>query len=128
MTQQRLRPTPRSLTIIIPAYNEVDTIEECIRRVIEAPKLDLDFDIVISDNVSTDGTREILERLDDRRIKVVLRDSILVRERIFVVRSNTPGATSFFGRTPTSNTTLVITLMYWNLSLSPTPMSSMAQD
>ena len=68
------KTTPKTLTIIIPAYNEAETIEECIRRVITAPKRGLDFDIVISDNVSTDGTREILQKLDDPRIKVVLRE------------------------------------------------------
>ena len=65
---------PKTLTIIIPAYNEVHTIEECVRRVIAAPKRGLEFDIVISDNVSTDGTRELLEKFDDPRIKVVVRD------------------------------------------------------
>ena len=65
---------PKTLTIIIPAYNEVHTIEECVRRVIAASKRGLEFDIVISDNVSTDGTRELLEKFDDPRIKVVMRD------------------------------------------------------
>src|SRR5690606_25424537 len=41
---------------------------------IAAPKSGLDFDIVISDNLSTDGTRELLARMDDPRIKVILRD------------------------------------------------------
>lgn len=68
------KPTPKTLTILIPAYNEAATIEECVRRAIEAPKRGLEFNIVISDNVSTDGTREILERFDDPRIKVVFRD------------------------------------------------------
>ncbi|MEQ8319634.1 MAG: glycosyltransferase family 2 protein [Rhodospirillales bacterium] len=66
---------PKSLTIIIPAYNEADTIMECVRRVVEADKRGLEWDIVISDNVSTDGTRELLEKIDDPKIKVVLRDS-----------------------------------------------------
>lgn len=66
--------TPKTLTIVIPAYNEAGTIEECIRRVIEAPKRGLEWDIVVSDNVSIDGTRDILEKLDDPRIKVVYRD------------------------------------------------------
>ncbi len=66
---------PQSLTIIIPAYNEAETIEECVRRVIFAPKRGLDFDIIISDNVSNDGTREILEQLDDPRIKVIFRNT-----------------------------------------------------
>ncbi|MGB0681385.1 MAG: glycosyltransferase family 2 protein [Magnetovibrionaceae bacterium] len=69
------RPTPRSMTILIPAYNEAECIEECVRRVIAAPKRGLAFDIVISDNVSTDGTRDILAKMDDPKIKVILRDT-----------------------------------------------------
>ena len=68
------KPLPKTLTVIIPAYNEAETIEECVRRVIAAPKRGLEFDIVISDNVSTDGTREILRKFDDPRIKVVFRE------------------------------------------------------
>jgi len=67
--------TPKTLTIIIPAYNEAQTIVECVRRVKEADKRGLDWDIVISDNVSTDGTREILEKFDDPRVKVVFRET-----------------------------------------------------
>ncbi len=66
---------PKTLTIVIPAYNEAQTISECIRRVQEAPKRGLEWDIVVSDNVSTDGTREILEAVDDPKITVVLRDT-----------------------------------------------------
>jgi glycosyltransferase involved in cell wall biosynthesis len=75
MPERGDKPPFKTMTIIIPAYNEAATIEECIRRVIAAPKRGLEFDIVVSDNVSTDGTREILQKLDDPRIKVVLRDS-----------------------------------------------------
>lgn len=67
--------TPKSMTIIIPAYNEADTIVECIRRVKKADKRGLEWDIVVSDNVSTDGTRELLQKLDDPKVKVVLRDT-----------------------------------------------------
>lgn len=66
---------PASITVVIPAYNEAQTIRECLRRVIDAPKRGLEFDIVVSDNVSTDGTREILAGIDDPRITVVLRDT-----------------------------------------------------
>ncbi len=48
-----------SLSIVIPVYNERATIEEILRRVEEVP---LDKEIVIVDDASTDGTRELLER------------------------------------------------------------------
>lgn len=43
------------LTVIIPAYNEIDTIAELVRRV-EA--IEIDKQLVLVDNDSTDGTRE----------------------------------------------------------------------
>ncbi len=50
-----VRPT---LSVIIPAYNERDTIEEALRRVRE---LDTELEIIVVDDCSTDGTRELLE-------------------------------------------------------------------
>ena len=48
------------LSIIIPCYNEEKTIAEIIRRV-KAIDLD-DFEIIVVDDASTDGTRDILEK------------------------------------------------------------------
>jgi len=48
------------LSVLIPAYNEVNTLEEAIRRVrgVRLPK-----EIIVVDDGSTDGTRELLMRL-----------------------------------------------------------------
>ncbi|OFX29646.1 MAG: hypothetical protein A2Z07_07655 [Armatimonadetes bacterium RBG_16_67_12] len=51
------------LSVVIPVYNERQTIEELIRRVRAASVDGLDIEIVIVDDGSTDGTRDILERL-----------------------------------------------------------------
>src|SRR5438094_4735143 len=51
------RPT---VSVVIPAYNERTTIEEIILRV---QSMDLDKEIVIVDDASTDGTREFLAEL-----------------------------------------------------------------
>lgn len=53
--------------MIIPAYNEVATIAEIIRRVRQAP---FEKEILIVDDASTDGTREYLEGLEDPAIRV----------------------------------------------------------
>ena len=70
-----MKNLPKSISIIIPAYNEASTIEECLRRVIAAPKRGLDFEVIISDGLSTDGTREILEKVKDPKVKVIFRDT-----------------------------------------------------
>jgi glycosyltransferase involved in cell wall biosynthesis len=48
------------LSVLIPVYNEVETLEEAIRRVrsVRLPK-----EIIVVDDGSTDGSRELLERL-----------------------------------------------------------------
>jgi glycosyltransferase involved in cell wall biosynthesis len=48
------------LSVVMPAYNEKDTIEEIIRRVQAVP---LRTQLIVVDDCSTDGTREILVRL-----------------------------------------------------------------
>lgn len=52
------------LSIIIPTYNERDTIREILRRVQEAPTAGLTKEIIVVDDGSTDGTRDILRALD----------------------------------------------------------------
>jgi glycosyltransferase involved in cell wall biosynthesis len=48
------------LSVIIPVYNERDTVELLLKRVEAAPH---EKEIILVDDASTDGTREILERL-----------------------------------------------------------------
>ncbi len=61
-----------NLSVIIPAYNEKDTIREIIRRVKLTGLAD---EILIVDDGSSDGTREILKELAlDPSIRVVLHE------------------------------------------------------
>ena len=50
------------LTIVIPAYNEVETIEMVIERLRQLPYA---LQIIVVDDCSQDGTAAIVERLDD---------------------------------------------------------------
>ena len=61
------------ISLIAPAYNEADGIEELYRRVCAAsPAWGEDFELVIVDDGSRDRTMEVLERLAvDPRLKVV---------------------------------------------------------
>ena len=59
------------LTIIVTVYNEVKTIKQAIDDV---RSLDVDKEIIVIDNCSTDGTCEILEALTDYDIEIVYQD------------------------------------------------------
>ena len=49
------------LSIVIPVYNEKNTIRTIVKKVKE---VDIDKEIVIVDDFSTDGTREILKEME----------------------------------------------------------------
>ena len=57
------------LTVVMPCFNERATIEEIVKRVLDSSHT---RELLIVDDGSTDGTRDILERLDDTRIRVLL--------------------------------------------------------
>jgi glycosyltransferase involved in cell wall biosynthesis len=55
-------PVSRNLliSVVVPAYNEAETVEAALRRVRSIP---LRLEIIVVNDASTDGTREILEKL-----------------------------------------------------------------
>lgn len=60
------------LSVIIPVYNEVKTIREIVRRVLETG---LVSEVVVVDDGSTDGTRDILPELDGRQgVRIILHE------------------------------------------------------
>lgn len=61
------------LSVVIPAYNEQATIEEILRRVCAAPipeKITA-LEIVVVDDYSTDGTRDLLQRISAKPEEVI---------------------------------------------------------
>ena len=60
------------LSIIVPVFNERDTIRELLRRV---AAVDLDKEVVVVDDGSTDGTREVLAEFAGTGSTVVLHDA-----------------------------------------------------
>jgi len=57
------------LSVIVPCYNEQDTIAELVDQVLARPEV---AEVIIVDDGSTDGTRDILAGFDDPRIRVLL--------------------------------------------------------
>jgi glycosyltransferase involved in cell wall biosynthesis len=51
------------LSILMPVYNERPTVEQAVAEVLSA-ELPLDFELIVVDDGSTDGTREVLEGRD----------------------------------------------------------------
>jgi glycosyltransferase involved in cell wall biosynthesis len=61
------------LSVVMPAYNERATIEEIVRRVLAVP---VRTELIIVDDGSKDGTRDILQRLaGELPIKVIFQDA-----------------------------------------------------
>ncbi|SRR5579885_945437 len=57
-----------AISVIIPVYNEVKTIGAVIERVLETG---FDVEIIIVDDASTDGTREVLRSYHHPNVKIV---------------------------------------------------------
>ena len=64
----------RELSVVIPCYNEKNTIEAIVDKVREADIDDLE--IIVVDNCSDDGTREIIrDRIEDKVAKVIYNET-----------------------------------------------------
>jgi glycosyltransferase involved in cell wall biosynthesis len=61
----------KKLSILIPVFNEVRTVEEILRRVGAADSRGLEKEVVLVDDASTDGTSDVLKRVQQNgKIKV----------------------------------------------------------
>ena len=63
------------LSVIIPVYNERETIEEILRKVESVNVGKIQREIIVVDDFSKDGTREILQELaKNKKIKLLFHD------------------------------------------------------
>lgn len=65
---------PRSLTFVLPAFNEVANIGLSVLRCLDvADRIGLDCEVIVVDDGSVDGTRGIVEGivLDDARVRLI---------------------------------------------------------
>jgi glycosyltransferase involved in cell wall biosynthesis len=63
-----MQPKKPAISILTPVWNGISYIKECVDSVLNQDFQDWEF--IISDNNSTDGTREYLDSLKDPRIRV----------------------------------------------------------
>jgi glycosyltransferase involved in cell wall biosynthesis len=63
-------PKPQKcLSVVMPCYNELETIEECLTNVLLSPWV---LEVIVVDDGSKDGTRDVLAKMEDERVKVYL--------------------------------------------------------
>ena len=68
-------PEPH-LTIIMPVYNERPTVLEILHRVRDLP---INKEIIIVDNCSTDGTRELIQNIDYSDVRIILQQRNMMK-------------------------------------------------
>lgn len=71
MSERSEVPGAGQLSVVMPCYNESKTIDAVVAAVLASP---LTGELLIVDDGSTDGCRDILATLDDPRVRVLLQD------------------------------------------------------
>jgi len=66
-------PEYKSLSVIVPVYNERNTVAEIIRR-IRAMTVPLELQVIVVDDGSSDGTDKVLAALVDSTVRVIKHD------------------------------------------------------
>jgi hypothetical protein len=61
------------VTIAVPTFNRANLLEGCLRAVLAQTYPH--FEVLVSDNASTDATPQLLRRIDDRRLRVIRQPS-----------------------------------------------------
>ena len=68
----------KKLSVVIPAYNEAETVEEILDLVLANPLDNMEMELLVVDDCSTDGTRQAVEgykeRHPDRPVQLILQE------------------------------------------------------
>jgi glycosyltransferase involved in cell wall biosynthesis len=62
----------KTVSIVVPVYNEKDTLQEILKRVQKAPSLGLKKEIILVDDGSSDGTRKLYSKIKKQYKNVVV--------------------------------------------------------
>jgi glycosyltransferase involved in cell wall biosynthesis len=76
-TRDQQAPAPlRKVSVIVPVFNERNTLVEILRRMraVELPD-GIEREIIVIDDGSTDGTRDVLKQLGDSTVRVVMHEN-----------------------------------------------------
>jgi len=70
-SSESIRTGTPEISIVMPCLNEADTVATCVRKAFDAlNKAGIDGEVIVADNGSTDGSREIAASLGARVIPV----------------------------------------------------------
>ncbi len=59
------------LSVVIPAHNEVDSIAETVQAaVLELDRADIDYEVIVVDDASGDGTGDVVRRIAEHNLNV----------------------------------------------------------
>ena len=74
MSSPAFNPTPRSISVIIAAYNEAETLEPVLQRTLGVlQQIAREYEVIIVDDGSHDATRDIANTLaaESERVRVI---------------------------------------------------------
>jgi succinoglycan biosynthesis protein ExoA len=70
--QEKMKPI---ISVIVPCRNETNHIEACVRSILTQELPSVNFEVVIVDGMSDDGTRAILERIAKQNSQIRIVDN-----------------------------------------------------
>lgn len=70
----------KKLSIVIPVYNEATTLREIVRRVVAVP-LELEKEIILVDDASVDGTRELYTGIQQEHSQFTIKVALHARNQ-----------------------------------------------
>ena len=72
LPEPQLEPTAPAVSVVIPVYNEIGALEQTVHDVVRImDAAGLEYEIILVDDGSTDGSREVMERLELPHVKKV---------------------------------------------------------